>query len=71
MSDEKDCDQGKYLHDPGFPDPIKLGDIDAATREGLANELGAAGEYTEDWMTADMDDLRERVRRAITFRDNA
>ncbi len=50
-------------------DPIKLGDIDAATREELANELGAAGEYTEDWLTAEMDDLRERARRAITFRD--
>lgn len=35
-----------------------------ATREQLAEELGAACEYTEDWQTATMDDLRERVRAA-------
>jgi len=52
----------------GFPDPLKFSDIDAATREELADELGAAGEYTEDWMTTDMDDLRERAKRAMSKR---
>ena len=36
--------------------------IQTATREQLADELGAAGAYSEDWETATMDDLRERVR---------
>lgn len=30
-------------------------------REKLANELGAAGEYSEDWKTAEIEDLRSRV----------
>lgn len=32
-----------------------------ATREELADELAAAGEYTGDWKEASLDDLRERV----------
>ena len=39
--------------------------IDIATREELADELAAAGEYTLDWEMTDMDDLRERVRRVM------
>lgn len=37
-------------------------DVEAATREELADELAAACEYTDDWESATMDDLRERVR---------
>jgi hypothetical protein len=36
-------------------------EIETATREQLAEELGAACEPTEDWETADASDLRERV----------
>ncbi len=36
-------------------------EIKTATREQLAEELGAACEPTEDWETADVEDLRERV----------
>lgn len=36
--------------------------IKTATREELSDELAAACEYTEDWQTAEMDDLRERVQ---------
>ena len=39
--------------------------IRTATREQLAEELAAACAYTEDYMTATMDDLRERVRRLV------
>lgn len=35
--------------------------LTAMTREQLADELAAAGEYTGDWRYADIDDLRERV----------
>jgi len=35
--------------------------IKTATSEELAEELGAAGEYSGDWETAETDDLRERV----------
>ena len=35
--------------------------IAIASREELADELAAAGEYTGDWREASMDDLRERV----------
>lgn len=45
---------------------MKTSEIDTATREELANELGAACEYTEDWETATMEDLQERVRRLLT-----
>ena len=37
-------------------------EITTATREQLADELAAACEYTEDWETTTMDDLRDRVR---------
>jgi hypothetical protein len=37
-------------------------EIRTATRDQLADELAAAGEYTEDWKIATMDDLRHRVR---------
>lgn len=40
-------------------------EIRTATREELANELAAACEYTEDWETATMDDLRGRVSSLI------
>ena len=40
---------------------MNLETIETATRDELADELGAAGEYTEDWETATMEDLRERV----------
>ena len=39
-------------------------EIKNATREELADELAAAGEYTADWETAEMSDLRERVANA-------
>jgi hypothetical protein len=42
---------------------MNANEINTATREQLADELAAACEYTEDWQTATMDDLRERVRR--------
>jgi F0F1-type ATP synthase membrane subunit b/b' len=42
-------------------------EIKTATREELANELAAACEYTEDWQTATMDDLRERVVRVVGY----
>jgi len=35
--------------------------VELATREELADELGAAGEYTADWREADMDDMQRRV----------
>ncbi len=37
-------------------------DIETATREELAEELGAAGEYTMDWEMAE--DLRKRLASA-------
>lgn len=40
-------------------------EIKEATREQLADELGAAGEYTGDWQTADLDDLRKRVASVV------
>ncbi len=43
-------------------------DIETATREQLADELGAAGEYTQDWETAELDDLRDRVRNLVAGR---
>jgi hypothetical protein len=39
--------------------------IDTATREQLADELAAACEPTEDWQTAGVEDLRERVRTLV------
>ena len=44
---------------------MKIGDIATATRDELSDELADAGEYTGDWKTADMDDLRERVHGII------
>lgn len=41
------------------------GEIEQANRERLASELGAAGEYSEDWETADINDLRERVHQLV------
>jgi len=40
-------------------------EIDVADREALADELGAAGEYTGDWRSATLSDLRERVRELV------
>lgn len=40
-------------------------EIRTATREQLANELAAAAEYTEDWQTANIDDLQDRVRKLL------
>ena len=39
--------------------------IKRATREELAEELGAGCEYTEDWETAGLDELRDRVRALV------
>ena len=39
--------------------------IATATREQLADELAAATEYTEDWLAADLEDLRQRVRDVV------
>ena len=47
---------------------LRLCDVATATREQLADELAAAGEWTEDWQTVSMDDLRQRVRRAMNNR---
>jgi len=44
---------------------MNANEINTATREQLADELAAAAEYTEDWRTATMDDLRERVQRIV------
>jgi len=44
---------------------MKPDEIKTATREQLADELGAAGEYTGDWETASMDDLRQRLAELI------
>jgi len=41
--------------------------VETATREQLADELGAAGEYTEDWETADINDLRSRARMIVAM----
>ena len=36
-----------------------------ANRDELSDELAAAGEYTGDWETAELADLRERVVRLL------
>jgi hypothetical protein len=46
--------------------------IAAASREELAEELGYAGEYTADWETVEIGDLRDRVTRLVEhYRDLA
>lgn len=45
---------------------MRTTEIDRATREELAEELGAGGEFTGDWRTASLDDLRERVRELVS-----
>ena len=45
---------------------MNANEIKTADRRELADELAAAGEYTEDWSTAEMDDLRERVESMTT-----
>ena len=37
-------------------------EIKTATREELAAELAAQSAYTQDWETAEMSDLRDRVQ---------
>ena len=44
--------------------------IKEMTREELADELGAACVYTEDWETAEIGDLRDRLA-AIPMYDDA
>jgi len=44
--------------------------VELATREELADELGAAGEYTADWREADMDDMQRRVVDLLQAREN-
>jgi len=44
--------------------------IPTATRDELSDELASAGEYTGDWQTASMQDLRERVVRCIQIRED-
>ena len=39
--------------------------VERATREELADELAAAGEYTMDWESAHMDDLKARVMQTV------
>ena len=40
---------------------MTMSEIKTATREELADELAAACEYTGDWETASIEDLRSRV----------
>ena len=44
---------------------ITLEEIETATAEQLAEELAAAGEYTEDWERCPIGELRERVMRLV------
>lgn len=44
---------------------MMLKEIENATAEQLANELAAAGEYTEDWERCGLGELQQRVRRLI------
>lgn len=51
--------------------PVKLVDdrpqqVPWMSRDELADELAAAGEYTADWETADIEDLRQRVKLLIS-----
>lgn len=42
---------------------MRTNEIKTCTREQLADELASAAEYTDDWQTATIDNLRERVYR--------
>lgn len=44
---------------------MTLDEIETATREDLSDELAAACEPTDDWETAEIGDLRKRVRALI------
>lgn len=46
---------------------MTLQQIETATRDELADELGAACEPTEDWETADIEDLRRRVKELVAL----
>ncbi len=44
---------------------MKYHEIEHASRVELAEELAAAVENTEDWETAHLEELRERVRELL------
>ncbi len=44
--------------------------IETATREQLADEFAAVAEYTEDWATISIEDMRQQVRDAVAKYSN-
>lgn len=48
---------------------MTIDQIPSADRHALSDEIAAAGEYTGDWETATLDDLRMRAASCIAIRD--